>query len=545
MKRLFCLLVLVLVVAHVYAQQDSVSSALRVFGLQMSTAEIDSLRGSLADNLQSYEQIRSLDIPNSTPFPLIFTPPINEAKVPQEQLPVDFALQKKIKLPKNFNDLAFYTVADLSVLIRERKVTSVELTELFLSRLKKYDEQLECVVTLTEELAMEQARRADQEIAAGKYRGPLHGIPYGAKDLLAVVGYPTTWGAAPFRDQVIDETATVIQRLEDAGAVLVAKLSLGALAWGDVWFGGVTKNPWNLEQGSSGSSAGSASATAAGLVPFAIGSETWGSIVSPSTRCGTSGLRPTHGRVSKYGAMALSWTMDKLGPITRSAQDLAIVFDAIYGPDGKDIEVRREVPFNYAYEEQKVKSLRVGYLKSVFHSNDFNPANDSVTLSTLQANGVELIPKELKTDIPSYALSFILSAEAAAAFDDLTRSNLDDELTRQIINSWPNVFRSARFIPAVEYIQANRLRYQLVQDFNAMMADVDVLIAPSFSDQLLITNLTGHPCVVVSNGSYADGTPGSVTFIGNHFDEAAVLIFARYFQSITDFDEEHPELFVK
>ncbi|REE01204.1 Asp-tRNA(Asn)/Glu-tRNA(Gln) amidotransferase A subunit family amidase [Marinoscillum furvescens DSM 4134] len=535
---------MVLAAAHVHAQQDSIQSALRLFGLQMTTSEIDSLRGSLADNLESYEQIRSLDISNSTPFSLVFTPPVNEAKVPQEQMPVDFALPKKVKRPKDLNDLAFYTVADLSVLIRERKVTSVELTELYISRLKKYDEQLECVVTLTEELALGQARRADVELAAGKYRGPLHGIPYGAKDLLAVEGYPTTWGGAPYQDQVIDETATVIRKLEEAGAVLVAKLSLGALAWGDVWFGGVTKNPWNLEQGSSGSSAGSASATAAGLVPFAIGSETWGSIVSPSTRCGTSGLRPTHGRVSKYGAMALSWTMDKLGPITRSAQDLAMVFDAIYGPDGKDIEVRRDVPFNYVYDEEKAKKLRVGYLKS-FETNDFNPKNDSTALSTLRASGVELIEKELKTGVPPYALSFILSAEAAAAFDDLTRSNLDDDLTRQIINSWPNVFRSARFIPAVEYIQANRLRYQLVQDFNAMMADVDVLIAPSFSDQLLITNLTGHPCVVVPNGSYAGGTPGSITFLGNHFDEESVLLFARYFQSITDFDEEHPELFVK
>ena len=377
----------------------------------------------------------------------------------------------------------------------------------------------------------------------GKYRGPLHGIPYGAKDLLAVAGYPTTWGAKPYKDQELDYTATCIKKLEDAGAVLVAKLTLGALAWGDVWYGGVTKNPWNMEEGSSGSSAGSASATAAGLVPFAIGSETWGSIVSPSTRCGTSGLRPSYGRVSKAGAMALSWSMDKLGPICRSMEDCALVFNSIYGKDPLDLQTT-ERPFNYVYPLD-FKKLRIGYLAEEFSRPDgYNHQNDSMTLALLRAQGFNLIEKTLPDAFEPEILAIILTAEASAAFDELTRSGKDDELVRQIKNAWPNTFRSGRFIPAVEYIQANRLRYQLVQDFNTMMADIDVLISPSFEgDQLLMTNLTGHPCVVFPNGSYANGNPGSITLVGNHYDEATILAFGKYLQSLTPYDEEHPVFF--
>jgi Asp-tRNA(Asn)/Glu-tRNA(Gln) amidotransferase A subunit family amidase len=544
MRKLIFTVITCLSVLVVQGQQDSIFQAMKLFGLDFTQEEVDSLRGGLEDNLSDFQKIRMQPLPNDLPYSLVFVPPVNLDYISSEQLEVDFQLPGQVEMPAKIEELAFYSVAELSVLLQTRKVTSLELTKMYLSRLKRFGDTLQCVVSLTEELAMEQAKQADQEIAAGRYRGPLHGIPYGVKDLLAVEGYKTTWGAMLFKDQEINYTATVVEKLEAAGAVLVAKLTLGALAWGDVWYGGVTKNPWNLEQGSSGSSAGPASAVAAGLVPFAIGSETWGSIVSPSNRCGIMGLRPTFGRVSKYGAMALSWSMDKLGPMCRDATDLALVFDAIRGPDGKDLEVLKDYPFNYKYEADKVKNLRVGYLKGIFEASDYNKSNDSTTLALLRNQGLKMIEKELPTEIPTSALGFILSAEAAAAFDELTRSNQDDELTRQIINAWPNVFRSARFIPAVEYIQANRLRYLLVQQFNEMMADIDVLIAPSFGgDQLLMTNLTGHPCVVLPNGSYEAGSSGTITLIGNHFDEASILSFARYLQALTPFEDEHPQMF--
>ena len=379
------------------------------------------------------------------------------------------------------------------------------------------------------------------ELKKGIYRGPLHGIPYGAKDLLAVAGYKTTWGAMAYKDQQLEYTATVINKLEKAGAVLVAKLTLGALAWGDVWYGGQTKNPWNPKKGSSGSSAGPTSATVAGLVPFAIGSETLGSIVSPANRCGATGLRPTFGRVSKQGAMALSWSMDKLGPICRNAIDCALVLEAIRGEDGLDNSVR-DFPFNYDYKKDIMK-LRIGILKDEFKSDGSNHQNDSIMIELLKNKGIELVEKQLPSDVPVRALSFILTAEAGAAFDELTPSNRDTLLVRQIKNAWPNVFRASRLIPAVEYIQANRLRHQLTLKFNAMMKDIDVLITPSFGRQLLMTNLTGHPCVVLPNGSYAGDNPGTITLLGNHFDEASILMFARYIQELTPFEEEFPPLF--
>jgi len=544
MRKLIFTVITCLSVLVVQGQQDSIFQAMKLFGLNFTQEEVDSLRGGLEDNLSDFRKIRMQPLPNDLPYSLVFVPPVNLDHISSEQVEVDFQLPGQVAMPAKIEELAFYSVAELSVLLQTGKITSLELTKMYLSRLKRFGDTLQCVVSLTEELAMEQAKKADEEIAAGRYRGALHGIPYGVKDLLAVKGYKTTWGAMPFKDQEINYTATVVEKLEAAGAVLVAKLTLGALAWGDVWYGGVTKNPWNLEQGSSGSSAGPASAVAAGLVPFAIGSETWGSIVSPSNRCGIMGLRPTFGRVSKYGAMALSWSMDKLGPMCRDATDLALVFDAIRGSDGKDLEVLKDYPFNYEYDVYKVKNLRVGYLKGLFEASDYNKSNDSTTLALLRKQGIKMIEKELPAEIPTSALGFILSAEAAAAFDELTRSNQDDELTRQIINAWPNVFRSARFIPAVEYIQANRLRYLLAQQFNEMMANIDVLIAPSFGgDQLLMTNLTGHPCVVLPNGSYEAGSSGTISLIGNHFDEASILSFARYLQALTPFEDEHPQMF--
>jgi len=530
-------------VAAERARFDSadIAAAEKLIGLEFTEAERDSMIAELVSNLESYEKLRAVPLSNSVPPALSFDPGPAAIDRSEGQRRVVFSPPKRTERPDDLEDLAFYTVRDLSELIRTRKVTSTELTRMYLGRLKKYGPELECVVTLTDELALQQARKADEEIAEGRYRGPLHGIPYGAKDLLAVPGYRTTWGAMPYKDQVIDETATVIRKLEEAGAVLVAKLTMGALAWGDVWYGGKTRNPWDLEQGSSGSSAGSASATAAGLVPFAIGTETWGSIVSPSTRCGTTGLRPTYGRVSRTGAMALSWSMDKIGPICRSVEDCAIVFDAIRGPDGVDRSVV-EAPFAYN-PGLDLGAVRIGYIRSLFEASYPDSGTDAATLAKLRDLGAELIPIELPS-FPVGAMAFVLNAEAAAAFDELTRSNRDDLMVRQVKDAWPNVFRASRFIPAVEYIQANRLRYLVMQEMHKIMMEVDVYVAPSFGgDNLLLTNLTGHPCVVLPNGFDGDGHPCSISFMGRLYGEATVLAVANAYQTGTDFHERHPERF--
>ncbi|MFB3057619.1 MAG: amidase, partial [Ignavibacteriaceae bacterium] len=385
-----------------------------------------------------------------------------------------------------------------------------------------------------------QAKLMDEELATGKYRGLLHGIPFGVKDLLATKDYKTTWGAEPYKEQMINKDAAVIKKIETAGGVLVAKLTMGALAWGDVWFGGKTRNPWNTEKGSSGSSAGPASAVSAGLVPFAIGTETWGSIVSPSTVCGVTGLRPTYGRVSRTGAMALSWSMDKIGPICRNTEDLAIVFAAIYGKDGIDPTLY-DLPFNYL-PEIDLSKIKIGYLKNDFDNDYAFHKMDSLTLTKLRELGAELIPVELP-DVDVNSLSFILSAEAGAAFDELTRSNRDDLLVRQIKNAWPNRFRSARFITAIEYINANRIRTILINEMQKLFEEIDLYIAPSWEgDNLLLTNLTGHPCVVLPNGFSEEGTPTSISFIGNLFDEGTIIAVAKKYQDATDFHLEHPEL---
>ncbi len=518
----------------------TVKGAAKVTGLHFTESERDSMMQDLKIKLKKYKNIRNATPENDIPPALQFNPIPVGAAFPAEQKPFKTKTYSDIIMPVQKDDLAWYSVGQLAHLIKSRRITSVELTKFFIDRLKKYDPKLKCVITLTEKLALEQAETADREIAAGNYRGLLHGIPYGAKDLLAVKGYKTTWGARPYKDKVIDRDATVIKRLRKAGAVLVAKLSMGALAWGDVWYGGKTRNPWNIEQGSSGSSAGSASAVAAGLVPFAIGTETWGSIVSPSTVCGTTGLRPTYGRVSRYGAMALSWTMDKIGPICRNSEDCAIVFNAIYGPDGKDQSVF-DLPFNYQ-PEIDFSRLRVGYLKDDFESDYPFKTNDSLALNIFREMGVDLIPIELP--FPNVEdLSFILSAEAAAAFDELTISNKDDQLVRQIRNAWPNVFRHSRLVPAVEYINANRLRYKLIQEMAEMMKEVDLYLAPSWQgSNLLLTNLSGHPCVVFPTGFSEDGTPTSMTINGQLFDEGTILALAGMFQHRTDFNKNHPDL---
>jgi len=520
-------------------KKEEISAAEKIIGLEFTEVERDSMRQDLIDNLESYLKLRGVDIANSVPPVLQFNPIPAGMELETARRPFAVSKARKLAVPLNLEELAFWPVRDLAELIRTKKITSMQLTRIYLDRLKRFGPELECVITLTEERALEHARRADEEIARGKYRGLLHGIPYGAKDLLAVKGYRTTWGAMPYKDQVIDEDAAVVRKLDEAGAVLVAKLTMGALAWGDVWYGGKTRNPWNLEQGSSGSSAGSASATAAGLVPFAIGTETWGSIVSPSTRCGTTGLRPTYGRVSRAGAMALSWSMDKIGPICRTVEDCAIVFNAIHGPDGVD-QTLVEAPFNYN-PLVDLKKLRVGYLKKLFDEDYDNKANDAATLAKLRELGVELVPVELP-DYPVEAISFILSAEAAAAFDELTRSGQDSLLVRQVRDAWPNVLRASRFIPAVEYIQANRLRYLIIRDMQKL--DVDVWLSPSFGgSNLLLTNLTGHPCVVLPNGFDEKGSPASITIMGRLFGEAALLAVAKKYQDSTDFHLKHPARF--
>lgn len=534
-------------------KKENISAAEKIIGVEFSEAERDSMLDELNDNMESYLKLRDLSIENRIPPALLFNPIPVGMKFKRGESQLKLSPPENKAIPKNLEELAFYSVRELAELIRTRKITSTQLTKMYLERLKRYDPQLHCVITLTEDLALKQAKHADEEIAAGKYRGPLHGIPYGAKDLLAVKGYKTTWGAMPYKDQTIDQNATVIKKLEEAGAVLVAKLTLGALAWGDVWFGGMTRNPWNLEQGSGGSSAGSASAVSAGLVAFAIGTETWGSIVSPSTRCGDTGLRPTFGRVSRTGAMALSWSMDKIGPICRNVEDCAIVFDAIRGSDGVDQAVV-DLPFNYQSKVDFTK-LRVGYLKSEFEKDSTNAETNEATLDKLKLMGINLIPIELP-NLPIYSMGFVLSAEAAAAFDELTLSGRDSLLVRQIKNAWPNVFRASRFIPAVEYIQANRARYQLIQEMTKMMENIDVYVSPSFGTNLLLTNLSGHPCVVLPNGFVDDslrdrrstrgdeeGSPTSISFIGKLYDEGTLLAFAKAYQDATDFHKKHPPLF--
>tara|TARA_B100000427_G_scaffold117284_1_gene97587 strand:- start:427 stop:2052 length:1626 start_codon:yes stop_codon:yes gene_type:complete len=508
-------------------------------GLDFTQSERDTMLQTLSVLRGKYDTLRTVELPNSIPFPLYFDPRIPGQVIPKGR--ENYLFQEfPTRRPDNIEDCAFFTIGQLAHLMRTQQVSSVELTEMYLDRLKRYGPELECVVTLTEDLALKQASRADEEIRRGRYLGPLHGIPYGAKDLLAVPGYKTTWGATTHKDQIIDETATIIKKLEDAGAVLVAKLTLGALAWGDVWFGGKTRNPWNMEQGSSGSSAGPGSATAAGLVGFSIGSETWGSIVSPATRNGVTGLRPTFGTVSRSGAMALSWSMDKLGPMCRSVDDCALIYSVIKGTDGLDLSVV-DVPFQVPIKKE-LRSLRIGYIESAF--NDTNTAdNDRAVLTRLRELGFKLVPIELP-EFPTSSLSFLLNVEAAAAFDEMTRTNKDDELVRQVKWAWPNVFRTARHVPAVEYIQANRARMILNQKMSELFKNIDVYVVPSFwGDNLLRTNLTGHPCVVLPNGFNEKGSPTSISFIGDLYKDGEVIAVSHAYQRGTGWHKKYPPKF--
>jgi Asp-tRNA(Asn)/Glu-tRNA(Gln) amidotransferase A subunit family amidase len=553
----------------------------------------------LKDQRGLYEPIRALKLANSVAPAFVFHPlpaakmePAKLCKKPTFLNESCCGITSIPEAPAHIEDLAFSSVSEIAKLLEYRKITSLELTKMYIARLKRYDSKLHFVITLTEERALAQAKKVDEEIAAGNYRGLVHGIPWGAKDLLAVKGYPTTWGAGGFEHQSFDEDATVVKRLDEAGAVLIAKFSLGALAMGDKWFGGRTRNPWNMEQGSSGSSAGSASAVAAGCVAFAIGSETLGSISSPSTRCGTTGLRPTFGMVPRTGAMALCWTMDKLGPIARSAEDCLEILGVIHGPDAKDISVSA-TEFNW-FPQSDWKSLRIGYLKSEFDPpealklheavanetddekkkredqnaqmkearvrRDYDRRYELAALDKLRAMGVNLIPVELPK-LPYDAMVPLLTAEAAAAFDDLTLSGRDQRLTEQGIEDWPNAFRIARFYPAVEYIQANRARTLAIQQVSALFEQVDIIVTPSTDTQLIATNLTGHPALILPNGlrgadapkppaiddgDHDDiggpGTPVSLTFLAGHYQDAKLAAFANAYQEATGFHKLHPKL---
>lgn len=537
---------------------NHIESAEHLIGITFTPDERQQMLETLHQRLARYESIRNTPLDNGIPMSIQFN--VEVANSNPTVVPRHYAMssQPRVTRPDNLEEVAFYPVTQLAELIRTRQVTSVELTDMYLTRLKRYNDVLECVVTFTEDLAMAQAQRADDEIQRGLYRGPLHGIPWGAKDLLATRDYKTTWGAMPYKDQMIDMDATVVKRLEEAGAVLIAKLTLGALAYGDIWYGGTTKNPWDITEGSSGSSAGPGAATAAGLVGFSIGTETLGSIVSPSTRCGVSGLRPTFGRVSRHGAMALAWSLDKVGPMCRSVEDCALVFSAIYGPDGHDMTVTSH-PFNWN-PALDPRTLRVGFVASAFESSDVgrgdsdkpsqevealkqaNHANSAAVLDVMRQQGFDLVPIELpKTDTD--ALFLILLAEGAAAFDEITRDNLDDMMKWQDDRARPNSCRAARFIPAVEYINANRIRTQLMHDMARVMQAVDVFIVPSFgADVLEITNYTGHPTVVVPNGFTDKHTPTSISFIGGLYKDAETLAVAKAYQDATDWHLQYPDV---
>jgi Asp-tRNA(Asn)/Glu-tRNA(Gln) amidotransferase A subunit family amidase len=533
---------------------ETIASAEEVAGLHFDPAERELMLDGLKQQEARIEALHKIPLANSVSPAIVFDPlPPGKTVAPEPRKPMVRSQSSPRRIGADLEELAFLPVTELSELVRTKRVTSLALTQMYLARLKRYDPVLHCVITLTEDRALNQARAADAEIARGKYRGPLHGIPWGAKDLLAVRGYKTTWGAGPYKDQTIDADATVVQRLDAAGAILVAKLSLGELAQGDIWFGATTRNPWKVDQGSSGSSAGPASATAAGLVGFSIGSETLGSISSPSTRCGTTGLRPTFGRVPRTGAMALSWTMDKLGPLCRSVEDCAMVLDAIYGPDGQDNTV---IPAPYHWNARlSPRSLRIGYVKSAFDLPQTDPADpkrtlhgtkkfDDAALDALKRMGINLIPVSLP-DLQYDAMRIILTAEAAGAFDELTRSDRDKLLVQQGKFDWPNTFRISRFIPAVDYVNANRLRSIAIKQWDELMNTVDVIVTPTGAanlSQLVATNLTGHPAVILPNGFRDDGTPVSLTFLGGLFQEAKLLAVARAYQEATGFHLKHPTI---
>lgn len=555
---------------------ETLDCAETIFGVDFTDADEQAALNGVNNNLEAFETLRSIDVPLDTEPALTFRPYLPGHAPPGGATPnaaLEVRLQAPPSRPGSLDDLAFLPVTALAPLLRDRQVSAVDLTSMYLARLKKYGPPLNCVVTLTEELALAQAAAADREIRDGRYRGPLHGIPWGAKDLFATAGIPTTWGAGPYRDQVFDYDATVVTRLREAGAILVAKLSMGALAQGDRWFRGQTKNPWMPDDprrgGSSGSSAGPGSATAAGLVGFAIGTETRGSIISPSSRNGVTGLRPTYGRVSRHGAMALSWTMDKIGPMCRSVEDCALVFNAIYGPDDQDGTVV-DAPFVWK-PDLPLSSLKIGYVASEFEpapegrggagggrggagrggggagglSPEERRRQEQATLEAMRAAlavyraaGAQLEPIDLPGRDIAGAISFVLGTEAAAAFDDLTRT---EAIRDESLNTWPNTFRTHRFVPAVEYIRAQRARTLLIRQMEELMGRYDVFLSPTSSASLGITNLTGHPALSLKAG-FLDGGPLELMITGRLYDEATVLRVALAYERATSWHTMNPTL---
>jgi len=549
MKKILCCLALLLSIrAFSQTHNDTIKliqQAVALYDLDFTQSEADSMIGNVTNLKRIYTRMHQQLPKNDLPYPFAFNPAPTGFKIPTNQQKIVWSIPANVAMPANKNDLAFYSILQLASLIKNKKITSVELTQYFLNRLKKWGDTLQSVITLTEDLALQQAKQADSEIRNGKYRGPLHGIPYGLKDLFAVNGYKTTWGSSPYKDQTLDYDSYVYTKLNEAGGVLCAKLSLGALANNNKWFGGETKNPWDLQQGSSGSSAGSASSVVAGLLPFTIGTETLGSIVSPSTRCGATGLRPTFGTVSRSGAMVLCWSLDKAGPICRSAEDDALVYYYIKGTDGKDAG---SVDHAFNYDQKKdIKKLRFAYAENYFNRLP-KDAMEWKVLEVYKSMGIDVKPVDFpdSTVYPANLISVILSAESAAAFDELTRTNRDDLIERQDKNFWPNSFRAARVIPAVEYINANRYRYTLSEKVQQFMKNYDVVIVPTFAgSQLAITNLTGNPVVCMPMGYNQRNLPVSITLVGNLYDEASILEAAKAYQDKTDFHKKHPEKFLQ
>jgi Asp-tRNA(Asn)/Glu-tRNA(Gln) amidotransferase A subunit family amidase len=567
--------------------KETLDCSEKILGIDFTEAEEEQALRGVNRNLENFDQLRKFDIPLDTEPAVTFRPYLPGRKpkagaTPNAKIRISHAAPAVRRT--SVEDLAFLPVTTLAGLVQKRDVSSTELTRMYLDRLKKYNTKLNCVVTLTEELALQQAAQADREIKAGRYKGPLHGIPWGAKDLFATRGIPTTFGAGPYKDQVIDYDATVVERLREAGAVLVAKLSLGALAQGDRWFRGQTKNPWNPDDprrgGSSGSSAGPGSATAAGLVGFSIGTETRGSIISPSAANGVVGLRPTYGRVSRYGAMALSWTMDKIGPMCRGVEDCALVLNAIYGPDGRDDTVV-DAPFAWN-PDVALSRLRIGYLKAEFEERPdegrgrggrggdegrggrgeagrgeagrggpppLTPEQQRAqreaqrkllndALDVYRKAGATLHPIELPGTSIAGTIGFILSTEAAAAFDDLTRSA---GISDPSLGSWPNTFRTHRFVPAVEYIRAQRARTLLIREMDKLMSEYDVFLSPTNSSSLGLTNLTGHPALALRAGFY-NNAPVELMITGRLYDEATVLRVGLAYERATEWHLRRPEL---
>lgn len=520
-----------------------VREASRLAGFDWTDAECQDLAASLSSLAANVDRIDKPTLSNASPLPFHFNPrPPGVALDRPQSGGVRLAASSRVARPTRIEDVAFLPATQLSELVRTRQVSSVDLTRMYLSRLKRHNTALNCVASLTEERAMREAAAADAEIAAGRHRGPLHGVPYGVKDIIAAKGYPTRWGAAPLERQEFDADATVVERLREAGAVLVAKLTTGELAFGDQWSGGRTNNPWNVSEGSSGSSAGSGAATAAGLVGFAIGSDTGGSILSPAVRCGVVGLRPTFGRVSRHGVMSAGTTLDKIGPLCRQAQDCAAVLGAIAGPDGRDLAVPEQVPFGWDAARTR-RPTRIGYVPAMLEAEK-DPdarANNARALGVLERLGCTMHEVALPSGDLSYFIEYV---ERAAAFDSLTR----DGLHRRVRPRTGQYLRACQLVTAVDYLQANRRRLAIMADVAKVMATVDAVLfttltLDSATSLNPVMSLTGHPSIAVPNGFTATGSPAGVMFSGQLYREGELITLAAAYQGLTRDYQKQPPLF--